>query len=176
LRDLFLRDGFGAISASNLKLVLGDGANCRGSDLLGSFQVCSADLEKQDLETQEYRRKYFLQVLEEEIRYFEEEAKLYQAREVEVSCEMADAQLLPSSEDLDRIIRAENNLERLIELKRQQFFEWREKANAAATRSAVVQPSRVGANGHDRATNLDLGGLLPAETEPSNGKGNAMQQ
>jgi hypothetical protein len=160
-RDLFLRDGFDAIRASNLELVLGDGANCRGSDLVSTFQACSTDLEKQPAETQEYRHNYFLQALEEEIRYFEKEFQLYLAREVEVSPEMADAQLLPSSEDLDRIIRYENNLERLIELKRMQLFEWRrEKANANSNAHAPSSlampafPARPNGNGKHRTVQL----------------------
>lgn len=171
-RDLLLSNGFDAISATNLKLVLGDGANCQGSNLLGMFQVCSVDLEKQPPEIQEYRRNSFLRALEEEIRYFEEEFQLYLAREVEVSREMADAQLLPSSEDLDRIIRYENNLERLIELKRQQLFEWRwEKTNANAATSLAAPAAPARTNGHDREATAKIGTLLGSGLAPPNGKG-----
>jgi hypothetical protein len=42
---------------------------------------------------------------------------------------MSDAQLIPPSEDLDRIIRCEGFLERQIERKLLQLYEWRrEKA------------------------------------------------
>ena len=59
------------------------------------------------------------------ISYFEKEFHLYLQREVEVPGEMSDAQLLPPNEDLDRIIRYERHLERLIEHKIQQLYERR---------------------------------------------------
>jgi hypothetical protein len=142
LRDMFLLNGFEAVTPSKLEIVFGRGANCLGAELFSALEACSKDLEKESADTQEYRRTHFLQALDSEIRYFQKEFQLYLAREVEVSREMADAQLLASSEDLERIIRAETHLERLIEIKRQQFFEWRrEKANIGVVTSIPMATS-----------------------------------
>lgn len=171
-RDIFLLMGFKAIAPANLKLVFGDGANCLGTDLFSSLEACRTDFEKQPPETQEFRSKYLLEALDEEIRYFEKEFHLYREREVEVSPQMADAQLLPSSEDLDRIIRGETHLERLIELKRQQLFEWREeKRDAAAVGSVPIQADYARANTHEHDITLSIGKLRAADTNGLNRKG-----
>jgi hypothetical protein len=168
VRDVFLLKGFAGIPQGPFDMVLGHGASSLGSDLLSSFEACVQDYDQQPAESQRYKREYFLKALEDEIRYFETEFQLYLAREVEVSREMTDAQLLPSSEDLDRIIRAETHLERLIEIKRQQFFEWRrEKANVGGravqtTACAVTGPDN---NRHSRESAQNFGSLLPTEME-----------
>jgi hypothetical protein len=96
---------------------------------LSSYETCIHDLDKQPPETQAYRSEYFLKALEKEIRYYEREFELYRRLELEVPQEMSDAQLIPPSEDLDRIIRCEGFLERQIERKLLQLYEWRrEKA------------------------------------------------
>lgn len=172
VRDVTSVRGLEAVQIDSLELVLGDGANCRGSALISVLQACQLDFEKQDPKAQEYRRNCVLQALDEEILYFEKESRLYREREIEVSPELADAQLLPSAEDLDRIIRYENNLERLIELKREQLFEWR-RENANASKSIVpslplpaihARPNGNGnessgqPNGFDRAGSLGVSG------------------
>ena len=71
---------------------------------------------------EDYRREHFLKVLDEEITYFQNEFQLYLQREVQVPGEMSGAQLLPPAEDLDRLLRYETHLERLIEHKIQQLY------------------------------------------------------
>ena len=127
VRENHLRDGFTLDQTGFLKLIFGP--SCLANDLLISYETCRLDFEKQPQDTQEYRSEYFLKALEKEIRYYEREFELYRRLELEVPQEMSDAQLIPPSEDLDRIIRCEGFLERQIERKLLQLYEWRrEKA------------------------------------------------
>jgi hypothetical protein len=129
VRELHLRNGFGRDDSRTFEVIFGGDASCMGIDLVGAYETCRGDFDKQSPATQEYRRQYYLKALDEEISYFEKEFQLYLHREVQVPGEMSDAQLLPPTEDLDRIIRYETHLERLIELKTQQLYERRrEKA------------------------------------------------
>jgi hypothetical protein len=59
---------------------------------------------------------------------------------------MSDAQLLPPTEGLDRIIRYEVHLERLIEHKRQQLCERRRE------KATVNVPSPVKTSGEQRGS------------------------
>ena len=175
VRDVTSVRGLEAVQIDSLELVLGDGANCRGSALISVLQACQLDFEKQDPKAQEYRRNCVLQALDEEISYFEKESRLYHEREIEVSPEMADAQLLPSAEDLDRIIRYENHLERLIELKRQQLFAWRrEKANAGKSMvpSLTMPATQTQANGNGHEPSDHSNGFGRALSPRAIGNGN----
>ncbi len=125
VRDLHLRDGFIKDQSGTLKLIFGVHASSLGINLISAHETWRSDFEKQTPEDQDYRSQYFLKALDEEIKYFEREFQLYLQREVQVPGEMSDAQLLPPTEDLDRIIRYEAHLERLIELKMQQLYERR---------------------------------------------------
>jgi len=129
VRELHLLNGFSGNDSRTFELIFGVDASCLGINLVSAYETCRCDFEKQPPFTQEYRSEYFLKALDEEISYFEREFQLYLQREVEVPGEMSDAQLLPPTEDLDRIIRYEAHLERLIERKLLQLYEWRrEKA------------------------------------------------
>ncbi len=127
IRENHLRDGFTLDQTGFLKLIFGP--SCLANDLLISYETCRLDFEKQPRDTQQYRSEYFLKALEREIGYYEREFQLYRRLELEAPQEMSDAQLIPPSEDLDRIIRCEGFLERQIERKLLQLYEWRrEKA------------------------------------------------
>jgi hypothetical protein len=129
VRDNHLLNGFSGNDSRTFDLIFGVDASCLGINLVSAYESCRHDFEKQPQLTQEYRNEYFLKALDGEIRYFEKEFQLYLQREVQVPGEMSDAQLLPPTEDLDRIIRYEAHLERLIEHKKQQLYERRrEKA------------------------------------------------
>ena len=129
VRTNHVLNGFSGDDSRTFDLIFGVDASCLGINLVSAYETCRRDFEKQPQLTQEYRSEYFLKALDEEIRYFEKEFQLYLQREVQVPGEMSDAQLLPPSEDLDRIIRYEAHLERLIEHKKQQLYERRrEKA------------------------------------------------
>ena len=129
VRRNHLLNGFSGDDSRTFEVIFGVDASCLGINLINAYQTCRLDFEKQPQHMQEYKREYFMETLDEEIGYFEKEFQLYLQREVQVPAEMSDAQLLPPTEDLDRIIRYEVHLERLIEHKRQQLYERRrEKA------------------------------------------------
>lgn len=125
VRELHLLKGFGGNDSGTFDLIFGVDASCLGVDLVATYETCRIDFEKQPPLTQEYRTERFLKALDAEIIYFETEFQLYLQREVQVPGEMSDAQLLPPALDLDRIIRYETHLERLIEHKTLQLFERR---------------------------------------------------
>lgn len=141
VRELHLRDGFRQDDSRTFQVIFGVDASCLGINLVNAYETCCRDFEKQPLPTQEYRSEYFLKALDEEIRYFEKEFQLYLQREVQVPGEMSDAQLLPPTEDLDRIIRCEVHLERMIEHKWQQLYERRRE------NTTVNIPRHLGASG-----------------------------
>lgn len=143
VRSIHLRDGFSGNDSRTFNLIFGPEASCLGIELVAAYESCRLDFEKQPQDTQEYRREYFLKALDEEISYFEKEFLLYLQREVEVPGEMSDAQLLPPTEDLDRIIRYEGHIERLIEHKVQQLYDRRRrKAGVSAGTPLTIVPDR----------------------------------
>jgi len=75
-------------------------------------------------EAQETRR-VFLDALEKEMGSLEKRAELLYARQLEAIDPLRDSRLLPSQEDLDKIVRYETSLERQFERKVQQLVAWR---------------------------------------------------
>ena len=73
----------------------------------------------------ETNRQVFLEKLDKEIASFLELAELHYARDVEVSEPLKDSHLIPSQEDLEKIMRHEAALERQLERKVQQLVAWR---------------------------------------------------
>jgi hypothetical protein len=71
-------------------------------------------------EAQETRR-VFLDALQEEMASFDKRGDLLYAREIKESNPLTDSRLLPSQEDLDKIVRYETSLERQFERKLQQL-------------------------------------------------------
>ena len=80
-------------------------------------------------------REKFLGQLDAEIASFEDLRKLHEKNETDVAGPLADAQLLPSAEDLDNILRYETTIERHFERKLQQLVSWRR------ARAEVVPPN-----------------------------------
>jgi len=144
VRTHHLLNGFSRDASRTFDIIFGADASCLGISLVSAYEACRIDFEKQPPLTQEYRSEYFLKALDEEIRYFEKEFQLYLQREVQVPGEMSDAQLLPPTEDLDRIIRYEAHLERLIEHKQQQLYERRRE------RATVNIPRPLETSGEQR--------------------------
>lgn len=142
VRQNYLLDGLSGYQPGAFELIFG--RSCLANDLISSLEVCSRDFDKQSPETQAYRKQYFLDALDVQIKYFERQFELYRRRELEVPQEMSDAQLLPPTEDLDRIIRCEGFLERQIERKLLQLYEWRrEKATVILARPLEI-PTKAG--------------------------------
>ncbi len=144
VRDLHLLNGFSATDSRTFDLIFGADASSLGISLITTYETCRHDFEKQSHDTQQYRNECFLKALDEEISYFEKEFQLYLEREVQAPGEMSDAQLLPPTEDLDRIIRYEAHLERLIEHKKQQLYEWRAQKATVILASPLEIPSKAG--------------------------------
>jgi hypothetical protein len=155
VRDDHLLKGFGLNDSRTFDLIFGVDASCLGINLISAYETCRSDFEKQPLHTQEYRSEYFLKALDEEISYFEREFQLYLQREVQVPGEMSDAQLLPPTEDIDRIIRYEAHLERLIEHKQQQLYE-RRREKATVNIPRPLEPS-----GEERESYGQKSGRIP---------------
>jgi len=138
VRDSFLSDGFNDEQLPALKLVYGYGDLVGiGNKLVNSYETISDGVE--ELNSQ-IRGQLFLEELEGEIKYFEKELALYQELEVTVTDEMKDTQLLPSHNDIDRILRYEAALERQFERKIQLLVSCRRAKGEAAP--ADVSPSR----------------------------------
>jgi hypothetical protein len=129
VRNTLLREGFKKDYLKVLELIFGLDASCCANQLILTYLSCSKDFENQPPATQAFSTESFLKALQEEIKYFEREFELHLQREVEVTEEMSDAQMLPSVEELDRVLRYKGFYENLLERKLQQFWEWRrEKA------------------------------------------------
>ncbi|HLY60666.1 MAG TPA: hypothetical protein VKV95_07850 [Terriglobia bacterium] len=143
VRSNHLLNGFNGNDSRTFDLIFGVDASCLGINLVRAYETCRCDFEKQPQHTQEYRREYFLKALNEEIEYFEREFEVYLQREVQVPGELSDAQLLPPTEDLDRIIRYESHLERLIEHKKQQLYERRSRKATVILASPIEVSTRV---------------------------------
>ncbi len=134
IRDSFLSSGLNESQSTALKLVYGYGDLVGvGNKLVDSYETFSNDeAEELSSQSQRIRGQGFLELLEEQIKYFEEELALYQELEVTVTKEMKDTQLLPSRDDSDRILRYEAALERQFERKVQQLVSWRREKGKAA--------------------------------------------
>ena len=106
--------------------------------------ACSKEFENQSPETQSFRSESFLKALEKEIKYCEREFELYRQREVEVTEEMSDAQMLPSVEELDLVLRYTGFFENLLDRKLHQFSEWRRQKPTVILASPFEIPTRAG--------------------------------
>ena len=141
VRDSFLSDGFNDEQLAALKLVYGDGDLVGiGNKLVNTYETISDGVEELNSQSRRIRGQLFLEELEGEIKYFEKELALYQELEVTVTKEMKDTQLLPSRDDLDRILRYEAAIERQFERKVQLLVSCRRAKGEAAP--ADVSPSR----------------------------------
>ena len=85
-----------------------------------------------DAGEREQHRDAFLQQLSAEIISFENLAKLHEETEERLSGCRSNSLLLPSPEDIERILRYEAALERQFERKVQQLVSWRRAKGEAA--------------------------------------------
>jgi hypothetical protein len=87
-------------------------------------------------EIERFRRPFF-EILAREIASFRKLAELHKARGVKVTEALTDSQLIPSQEDLKKIMDYEAALERQFERKVQQLVAWRRsKGEVSATDGA----------------------------------------
>lgn len=144
LRDVHLLEGFKKDHSKTFELIFGVDASCCGNELISTYLICSQDFENEPAETQSFRSEFFLKALEEEIKYCEREFELYRQREVEVTEEMSDAQMLPSVEELDRVLRYKGFYENLLDRKLQQFWEWRRQKATVTIAGPIEIPTKAG--------------------------------
>ena len=111
-----------------LKVVYGKTPGCTGRYLTGLFnsgREGAKDESGKDCEGGEATRGAFLETPSREIASFRKLAELHYAKEVEVTQPLMDSHLIPSQEDLRKIMDYEAALERQFESKLQQLVAWR---------------------------------------------------
>lgn len=110
-----------------LKAVYGEKASSTGKYLSALFKRGCEEAKDESGETSasvETTRQAFLEKLDKEIASFSTLAELHYARDVEVTEPLKDSHLIPSQEDLEKIMRYEAALERQFERKVQQLVAW----------------------------------------------------
>lgn len=129
-------EGFGEEESWPLKKVYGDKPTYTGKYLMDLYYRVPWVKEEsvKYSEKVEPTRRIFLETLTREIASFRKLAELYNARDVKVTEPLTDSQLIPSQEDLKKIIDYEAALERQFERKLQQLVSWRRsKGEVGAT-------------------------------------------
>jgi hypothetical protein len=130
-------EGFGEKDSWPLKVVYGENPSYTGMHLTELFhrapQWVKEDPVKYSEEVEAFRRPFF-ETLAREIASFRKMAALHTARSVTVTESLMDSQLIPSQEDLKKIIDYETALEKEFERKLQQLVAWRRsKAELGST-------------------------------------------
>jgi hypothetical protein len=129
-------EGFREDDAWMLKAVYGENPSYTGRHLLGMFNRAwerAKDESGKDSGSVESTRRIFLKTLGNEITSFRKLAELHHAKDVEVTEPLMDSQLIPSQEDLRKIMDYEAALERQFERKLQQLVAWRRAKGEPST-------------------------------------------
>jgi len=128
--DVELR-GFREHGLKFLKIIYGPKAGVKGIMLETEYESC-LEIQREwkesaeaDDEADRVFRRQFVAKLDEEIQAFAKLATLEMDREIHVTEPMRDAQLIPSEEDLGKIMRYEGHLERQFQQKLQLLVAWR---------------------------------------------------
>ena len=111
-----------------LELVYGENPGYMGKYLAELFYSAMQWVKDETVkysEKIEMPRRLILQTLTREIASFRKLGKLYDARDVKVTQPLIDSQLIPSQDDLRKIMDYEAGLERQFERKLQQLVAWR---------------------------------------------------
>jgi hypothetical protein len=111
-----------------LTVVYGKTPSYTGRYLTGLFdsgREGAKDESGKDRGDVETTRRLFLETLAREIASFRKLAELHHAKDVEVTEPLMDSQLIPSQEDLSKIMDYEAALEKQFERKLQQLVAWR---------------------------------------------------
>jgi hypothetical protein len=125
VQALVQTQGFVAMGLQLPNGVYGTTPGMQGSYLRKRFEEYQKEQEAGDGALQKSHRESFVKELEPEIESFERLAQSSQERDERLTEPMKDALLLPSQEDLEKIIRYEAALERQFERKLQQLVSWR---------------------------------------------------
>jgi hypothetical protein len=137
LRATIEKEGFTANGFKFLQTVYGKTPGPIGFLLQHYFSSHIKEREGGDTALQENNRRRFLERLDPEIESFKKLAQLEQERDGPLTEPMKDAQLLPSQQDLEKIMRYEAALERQFERKLQQLVSWRREKRESNEREAV---------------------------------------
>ena len=128
LKNSVEAEGFKEEDSIFLRVVYGEKASYTGRYLNGLFKKGCEEAKRESGRssgTRETTRPVFLEWLAKEIASFSNLAELHYARDVEVTEPLKDSHLIPSQEDLNKIMRYEAALERQFERKVQQLVAWR---------------------------------------------------
>jgi hypothetical protein len=141
LEHLVETEGFREDDSWMLKVVYGEKPSYTGRYLTGMFDRSlegAKDESGKDYGKVESTRRVFLETLASEIASFRKLAKLHHAKDVEVTEPLMDSQLIPSQEDLRKIMDYEAALERQFERKLQQLVAWRRAKGERDTSEVVI--------------------------------------
>jgi hypothetical protein len=140
LEHLVETEGFREEDSWMLKAVYGGKPSYTGRYLTGMFkrgQEGAKDESGQDSGEVEGTRRVFLETLTREIASFRKLAELHHAKDVEVTEPLMHSHLLPSQEDLSKIMDYEAALEKQFERKLQQLVAWRRAKGEPGTSETV---------------------------------------
>jgi len=121
-------EGFVEEDSWPLKTVYGEKPGYTGRYLMDLFDSAPKWVKEDSVrysEKVEVARRPLLKALTREIASFRKLAELHNARDVKVTEGLMDSQLIPSQEDLRKIMEYEAALERQFERKLQQLVAWR---------------------------------------------------
>jgi hypothetical protein len=141
LEHLIETEGFREENSWVLKAVYGEKPSYTGRYLTGLFkrgQEGAKDESGKDSGDVESARRVFLETLGREITSFRKLAELHHAKDVEVTEPLMDSQLIPSQENLRKIMDYEAALERQFERKLQQLVAWRRAKGKGDTNADVT--------------------------------------
>jgi len=128
LKHFVETEGFREEDSWMLKVVYGEKPSYTGRYLTGLFdrgREGAKDGSGKESGEVEGTRRVFLETLTREIASYRKLAELHHAKDVEVTEPLMDSQLIPSQEDLRKIMDYEAVLERQFERKLQQWVAWR---------------------------------------------------
>ncbi len=140
LKHFVETEGFREGDSRMLTVVYGEKPSYTGRYLTGMFkrgQEGAKDESGQDSREVEGTRRVFLETLTREIASFRKLAELHHAKDVEVTEPLMDSQLIPSQEDLSKIMDYEAALEKQFERKLQQLVAWRRAKGEPGTSKVV---------------------------------------
>ncbi len=118
-------DGFTEWGSQCLSVTFGEKTGLFSSELVMAYEAGRKTEAEGDEEAQQAARRSFLVALGEEIAAYQKLQALYLEGAIEIPEATRDADLLPTDNDLDKILRQERMLELEYQLKLEQWSAWR---------------------------------------------------
>src|SRR5271157_128546 len=125
LRATVEMEGFTELGSKCLRVVFGEHPGLSASELVMAYKAGIKTEAEGDEESQQAARRSFLTALTEEIAAYQKLEALYREGAIEIPEATRDAELLPTDNDLDKILRQERMLELEYQLKLEQWSGWR---------------------------------------------------